>query len=416
MIFINFIKLYPPYIFLLVIYGLFIVVAFIIDSPKEIFLGMKEIILSPDILVTDYVELGGIAASLVNSALTSIFSILILVMNKIKPNGATLMSLWLMTGFAFFGKNILNIWPIIIGVFIYSEYQKEPFLNYSLVALLSTTLAPAVSQLAYTNHFNSKFVAILIGYGLGIFIGFIIAPISSHVIKAHSGFNLYNVGFAGGLFATIFMSLLRLFGIEFESRLIWHSGSNLFFSILIFSICFYLIVVGLFYNPHPKEQLKNILKEPGRLVTDYYLLFGETCYINMGILGILSTCLVIILGADLNGPTISGIFTIIGFGALGKHPKNVIPILIGAILCGFVNESSITSPSLIVSILFSTALAPIAGKFGWFVGIITGFLHVSTVVNVGYLHGGLNLYNNGLAAGFVAMVLIPVLTIFSKES
>ena len=415
MIFIKLIKLYPPYTFLLFIYGLFIIVAFIVDSPKEIFLGIKSIILSPDILITDYVELGGIGASLVNSALTSLFSILILIINKIKPNGATIMSLWLMTGFAFFGKNFINIWPIIIGVFIYSEYQKEPFLNYSLVALLSTTLAPAVSQLAYTNHFNSKFIAILIGYGLGIFIGFIIAPISSHVIKSHGGFNLYNVGFAGGLLATIFMSLFRLFGIEFESRLIWHSGSNLFFSIFIFSICLYLIFVGLYHNPNPKEKLKSILKEPGRLVTDYYLLFGETCYINMGILGILSTILIIILGADLNGPTISGIFTIIGFGALGKHPRNVLPILVGAIICGFVNENSITSPSLIIAILFSTALAPIAGKYGWFIGIIAGFLHVSTVVNVGYLHGGLNLYNNGLAAGFVAMVLIPVVNIFKKE-
>ena len=416
MILINLARLYPPYIFLLVIYGAFIIIAFIMDSPKEIFLGLKEIITTSDILVTDYVELGGIGAALVNSSLTSIFSILILFINKVKPNGATIMSLWLMTGFAFFGKNILNIWPIIIGVFIYSEYQKEPFLNYSLVAILSTTLAPAVSQLAYTNHFNSKFIAILIGYGLGIFIGFIIAPISSHVLKSHSGFNLYNVGFAGGLVATIFMSLFRLVGIEFESRLIWHSGSNLFFSILVFSVCLFLIFVGLYSNPKPKEKLKAILKEPGRLVTDYYLLFGETCYINMGILGILSTTLVLILGADLNGPTISGIFTIIGFGALGKHPKNVIPILIGAILCSFIHENLITSPSLIIAVLFSTALAPIAGKFGWLIGIIAGFLHVSTVVNVGYLHGGLNLYNNGLAAGFVAMVLIPVVSIFKKES
>lgn len=416
MISINLAKLYPPYIFLLVIYGAFIIIAFIMDSPKEIFLGLKEIITTSDILVTDYVELGGIGAALVNSSLTSIFSIIILFINKVKPNGATIMSLWLMTGFAFFGKNILNIWPIIIGVFIYSEYQKEPFLNYSLVAILSTTLAPAVSQLAYTNHFNSKFIAILIGYGLGIFIGFIIAPISSHVLKSHSGFNLYNVGFAGGLVATIFMSLFRLVGIEFESRLIWHSGSNLFFSILVFSVCLFLIFVGLYSNPNPKEKLKAILKEPGRLVTDYYLLFGETCYINMGILGIISTTLVLILGADLNGPTISGIFTIIGFGALGKHPKNVIPILVGAVLCGFIHENSITSPSLIIAVLFSTALAPVAGKFGWLIGIIAGFLHVSTVINVGYLHGGLNLYNNGLAAGFVAMVLIPVVSIFKKES
>jgi hypothetical protein len=103
------------------------------------------------------------------------------------------MSLWLMTGFAFFGKNILNIWPIIIGVYLYSRYQKEPFLNYSLVALLSTTLAPTVSQLSFTDHFSTLF-ALVLGHGIGLLTGFIIAPVASHCVKSHNGYNLYNVG------------------------------------------------------------------------------------------------------------------------------------------------------------------------------------------------------------------------------
>ncbi|WP_322546136.1 DUF1576 domain-containing protein, partial [Clostridium perfringens] len=127
------------------------------------------------------------------------------------------------------------------------------------------------------------------------------------------------------------------------------------------------------------------MKQPGRLVSDFYLLFGETCYINMGILGFLATFLVIILNGDLNGPTISGIFTIIGFGAFGKHIRNVTPIIIGALLGAIININPINSPSLILSILFSTALAPIAGKFGWKIGILAGFLHVNMVTNIGYL-------------------------------
>ena len=30
-------------------------------------------------------------------------------------------------------------------------------------------------------------------------------------------------------------------------------------------------------------------------------------------------------------------------------------------------------------------------------------------LNVGYLHGGINLYNNGFSGGFVAAVLAPLL-------
>ena len=135
----------------------------------------------------------------------------------------------------------------------------------------------------------------------------------------------------------------------------------------------------------------------------------------MGILGLLSTSLVLIINGDLNGPTISGIFTIIGFGAFGKHLQNVIPVIIGALIGAYFNINPINSPSLILSILFSTALAPIAGKFGWLAGILAGVLHVNMVSNIGYLHGGLNLYNNGLGAGFVAMLLVPVLKAFKKN-
>ncbi|GAA0751655.1 DUF1576 domain-containing protein [Clostridium sartagoforme] len=396
-------------------YLFFILVAFLHDSPSEIFTGLKKIILSPDILITDYVEIGGIGASLFNSALTSILSMFLLIFIGVKPNGSTIMSLWLMTGFAFFGKNILNIWPIIIGVYLYSRYQKEPFLNYSLVALLSTTLAPTVSQLSFTDHFSTLF-ALVLGHGIGILTGFIIAPVASHCVKSHNGYNLYNVGFAAGLFATLLMSILRAVGIEFETRMIWNTGSNLIFSILLFTISLYLMVIGLFYNPHPKEKLLSIIKQPGRLVSDFYLLFGETCYINMSILGFTSTLLVIFLDGDLNGPTISGIFTIIGFGAFGKHLRNVVPIIIGALIGALIHVNPINSPSLILSILFSTALSPIAGKFGIKIGILAGFLHVNMVTNIGYLHGGLNLYNNGLAAGFVAMILIPIINVFKKET
>ena len=136
----------------------------------------------------------------------------------------------------------------------------------------------------------------------------------------------------------------------------------------------------------------------------------------MGILCLVSTILVFIVGSHLNGPTIAGIFTIVGFGAFGKHIKNITPIIIGAILAALINVNPINSPSLVLSILFSTALAPIAGRYGYKVGILAGFLHVNMVNNIGYLHGGLNLYNNGLAAGFVAMILIPIINVFERES
>lgn len=405
---------YPPYVILPILYLFFIFFAFCLDSPSEIFHGLKSIILSSDILITDYMEIGGIGAALVNAALTSLLSLLLLIIIGIKPNGSTVMSLWLMTGFSFLGKNIFNIGPIILGVYLFSRYQKEPFLNYILVALLGTSLSPVVSQISFGSNQYSP-ISIILGVLLGIAVGFILPPIASHSIKAHNGYNLYNIGFASGLIATLLMSIMRGFGINLDSRLIWHSGSNKILFILLIICCIYLIIIGIIYGKNKKTNLTNINKQTGRLISDFYILFGETTYINMGILGILATCFVILIGGDLNGATICGIFTIIGFGCFGKNIKNTIPIVIGATLAAIFNINEVTSPSLILSILFSTTLAPICGKFGWKYGVLAGIIHVNIVTNIGYLHGGLNLYNNGLAGGFVAMILIPLITTFKKE-
>lgn len=407
-------NLYPPYIALIVLYIFLIVFAFAVDKPTEIFQGLKNIILTSDILISDYVEIGGIGATLVNASLTSLLSLLLLMFIGIKPNGSTIMSLWLMTGFSFFGKNILNVWPIVLGVYLFSKYQKEPFLNYILMALLGTTLAPVVSQVGLGLRFPT-IVSIALGILIGIFVGFILPPIASYTVKAHNGYNLYNIGFAAGLIATVVMSIFRALGIGFESRLIWNSGSNSILLIFLIMISLYLIVIGIIYGKNLKENLINLNKQNGRLISDFYLLFGQATYINMGILGLISTFFVVLIGGDLNGATMGAIFTIIGFGAFGKNIKNVVPVIIGATLAGLFNLNKISSPNLILPILFSSALAPIAGKFGFGSGILAGILHVSIVSSIGYLHGGLNLYNNGLAGGFVAMILIPLITAFKKE-
>ena len=405
---------YPPYVVLAIAYLYFIVFAFLVDTPREIVEGLIKIVMSPDILISDYIEIGGIGATLVNASIAGGFCLLFLVKNKVKPNGSTIMALWLVTAFSFLGKNIFNITPVIFGVYLFSKYQKEPFLNYILVAMLGTSLAPAVSQLSFATALPKNF-SIILGIFLGIGLGFILPPVASHSIKAHNGYNLYNVGFASGLLATLLMSILRGMGIDFEKRLLWHTGDDFILFIFLLIISLYLIGIGIYKGGNDKTKFKMLTNQSGRLVSDFYLLFGPTTYINMGILCMFSTCLVLILGGDLNGGTICGILTIVGFGSFGKNIKNVTPIIIGAIIGAIFINKPVSSPGNMLAILFSTCLAPIAGKFGWKIGILVGIIHVNMVSNIGYMHGGLNLYNNGLAGGFVAMILIPLITTFKKE-
>jgi hypothetical protein len=393
----------------------FIIFGLIIDSPKEVLYGMKNILFQSNILLTDYIELGGIGASFVNSGLLTLMCILMLVGVGVKPNGATIAVLWLIPGFSLFGKNILNVWPIILGVFLYSKYQKEPFLNYILIALFGTTLSPAVSELIFTGIFP-VWISIIIGIMVSVFMGFILPPVASYCIKLHEGYNLYNIGFAAGLLATMLMSIFRAFNIDFEDRLLWSTGNNTLFAVLLLSIFSSLIILGYILNNKSFKNLGHILDQPGRLVTDFYLINGKgATYINMGLLGIVFTILILVIGGSLNGPTIGGIFTIVGFGSFGKHFKNTIPVAIGALLCSLINIWEINSPGMLLAILFSTTLAPISGHFGWPFGVLAGFLHVCVVKNMGYLHGGMNLYNNGFAGGTVAIILVPIITAFKEN-
>ncbi len=212
----------------------------------------------------------------------------------------------------------------------------------------------------------------------------------------------------------LLMSIYRLLGINFEKRFLWNTGNNLFFAIFLYSIFIFLLIYGYIMNGRSFNNVKKIFTHSGKLVTDFYLLYEKAAYINMGILGIISTTYVLLIGGDLNGPIISGIFTIVGFGTFGKHLFNVLPIMIGASLTVFLHIWELSSPSMLLAILFSTALAPIAGQYGWLIGILTGFLHVAVVMNIGSVHGGMNLYNNGFAAGFVALILIPIIRAFKK--
>ncbi len=409
------VKFREPYLLHLSICLLVIIVAFFTDSPQNLWNGFIEIIKSQSVLLTDYTAVGGVGATLINVGLCGIMVLSILYFGDLKFNGSLCMAFWLVFGFAFFGKNVVNITPILFGGYLYSVNKKEPFSRYSLVALLSTTLAPAVSSVAHLFYVDKGLtMAIFTGAITGIIIGFVMPAISTHTMKVHSGFNLYNVGFAGGVVGIFIMGFFRVFDKSFPTNSQWGTQDGPLLTVLALTICLIFIVYGIKTSSTVKADMKAIMKSKGRLVSDYYLMYQNSGYVNMGIVGIIGIAVIYIIGADVNGATLAGVFTIFGFGIFGKHPKNMIPVLVGSILMGGFTNAGFESHTVVLGILFSTGLAPIAGTFGIIDGMIAGMMHIIIVSNIAPLHGGLNLYNNGLAAGFVAIILIPVLTTFRK--
>lgn len=388
----------------------FIIVGLLMQPVSEILPGLGRIFIEPDILITDYFIVGGPGPALINAGVLTLISIYIIHRQGMEMDGHTITSSCLMFGFSLFGKNLLNIWTILIGVYLYARYHKMPFSKYVYIGLYGTSLSPIITQIMYVSQWPYV-VRLVTSLTVGIIIGFVLPPLSTHVHYAHKGYSLYNVGFASGVIATVIVSLLKSFGITTESRLLWAEGyNNLFLWVLGILFVGMMIVSRVIGGKKVIQSYKMILQSTGIGGTDYLRDEGGFATVfNMGVNGLFATLLVVLVGGELNGPTIGGIFTIVGFSATGKHIRNIAPIMLGVVLGSFTKEWSINSPSPMLALLFSTTLAPVAGEFGALVGILAGYLHSSVALNVGVVYGGMNLYNNGFAGGIVAMFMVPVI-------
>lgn len=397
------------YVIILLLFGI------CMDSPKNIIYGLYQIIISPDFLVTDYIGIGGIGATFVNAGLITAIAIYFLYMLKVNINGAAVSTIFIMSGFSLFGKNLLNIWFIIIGVYLYAKWQRDNLKKYIYIALLGTSLGPIITQIMFgieVNRIISIPLAIIIGIGLG----FILPPLSSYLMRVHQGFNLYNIGFTSGMIATILVSILRAFGLDIKARLIWTKGNNMVLGLFLLILFSLMLLLGFILNRKSFKGLKKIFSYSGRLIADFIILEGfPVALMNMAISGLFALAYVIIIKGDLNGPTIGGILAISGFSAFGKHIKNVIPIWIGVLIGDILGIWCINEPLIILSALFGTTLSPISGEFGFKYGIVAGFILTAVALNVGYLHGGLNLYNGGFAGGILAAVMVPIIEAFRKD-
>lgn len=391
----------------------FLIISFFIQPFDEILQGLVAIVESPDFLITDYFVVGGPGAALFNASVSTLLCILIIYLLGMEFDGHTITSTALLFGFSLFGKNILNIWTIMLGVCLYARFHRVSITKYLYVGLYGTSLSPIITQIMHIDTLPVP-VRLLLSGATGLLIGFILPPLSTHTYYAHKGYSLYNVGLACGIIATVVVSLFRSFDITIHSRLIWATDYDLLFgSILLGLFAVWIILPLVLHRQEVLVGYRMLLQTSGTSHTDYFKAFGPACvYFNMGINGTVATLLLLAVGGDINGPTIGGIFTIVGFSATGKHIRNILPIMAGVYLGSLTKNWSITDPSCTLAFLFSTTLAPIAGEFGVIAGIIAGYLHSSVALNVGMINSGMNLYNNGFAGGLVAIILVPVIQSF----
>lgn len=409
---IDFIKrrMLIPIVFL-IIFSL----AFIFDTPKNIFTGYLNILQSPSVLISDYLRIGGLGATLFNVATILFFNTLILTKLEFKMTGPIFAGVLTIAGFSFFGKNLFNTLPIYLGIYLYSRTQKIDFKSFIIVVLFSTGISPLVSFMIFGTGWP-LYYAIPAGIFAGVFTGFVLPAFSAHTIRFHRGYNLYNIGFALGVLSMLFAVILHSFNVKLDvggpTTEAYHS--ELVYMSLGLSLIF--LISAFIFDPKVIKKYPELLKSSGRLVSDFITDYGKAVsMLNVAVMGFISVGMLLLLGLEINGPVMGGILTVMGFGAFGKHPRNAIPVMFGAWLGVVLTNYSLDSVGMVIALLFVTAVSPIAGRYGPFIGIIAGFIHILITPLAYAFQGGFDLYNNGFAAGFVAALMIPLLEALSKN-
>lgn len=390
---------------------LFIIVGLMMQTPNELVEGLIKIITSSGILISDYMVIGGVGPALVNGGLVGLIGLILIKINKVPMVGATIAAIFTMIGFGLFGKNILTIFPSLFGVYLYSRFTKKEFKAYIFPALYGTALAPIVSEVALNSPFG-----IVGGILTGIAGGLIVPALAPHLLAAHEGYNLYNIGFTAGFTGLFLINLLRGFSFEPETLAIWGTTFNTPIRWLTFGMLASMILLGYILNGKSFQGYTAIFKEAGTAITDFVEIIGVgNTLINMGIVGLIGMLYIELVGGDYNGATLGGILTMVGFAAFGKQPKNIYPVMLGVYLGTVFSVFNPSDPGPLLAALFVTTIAPLAGRYGPFVGILAGFVHLSAVNFTGVLHGGLNLYNNGFTAGLVATIFVGVIKGYSER-
>ena len=113
---------------ILYLYSILIVFAgLLMGPPLESIKQLWTLVISPCYLFTDYFYISSIGTALINSGLLMFLAIFIANVSKTEISGLLIASIFIVTGFALFGKNLYNVVSIYLGVYLYSRFKRKFF-------------------------------------------------------------------------------------------------------------------------------------------------------------------------------------------------------------------------------------------------------------------------------------------------
>ncbi|MGG5369183.1 DUF1576 domain-containing protein [Enterococcus sp. AZ196] len=387
----------------LISYGLTITLtAFFLASPQKLIIGMQHIISSPSNLVTDYVHIAGVGPAFLNSGILTLSSLFLLRKHKHHFCSLTVSGIMMLSGFSFFGKNIVNSAPIIFGCLLYLRIHHSGRQDLLVMGLLSTCLSPIVSTIySAPDHFiiPNTMIALI----AGLLIGYMILPIFEF-LKVHTKeLNLYNMGFSAGFIGVIGnLTTRNVLAIKIVPHALSfeHHRSLFYFLVALFTVP--LLVFLYFYK-------KNITRSK-------YLLSDLKKIARFSLYGYLAVILTLVLKVPLSGILVGAILTFAGFSMYNFKFRYFFFPALGVFLTALLFYQDLATTNNIVIILFASTLAPMTRKYGLVTGTFSGGFFSLVTRNTQYLTAGINLYNCGFAGGITVLLMDLVRIQFYKNS
>lgn len=415
----------------------------------HVFYKWYRIMISPCPLVTDYFKIGSLPSAMLNAGVCGLVCFAFMVGLKGESRANTLAGYFLVVAHCFYGLNLLSMLPCFLAPFIYLHHKQLDYKKNLHVCMFTTAFSPFISEVLFRYTQGETFVfgrlnltvsGVVLAILFSIMFGYVVPAILPGAMAWHKGYNLYNGGLAFGLFGFfLFNFMYRTMGIEAPSPLthtspvydIFHYSYPVFvntFFIIVFILC---LIAGYFLNGKSFDGFRHLVKDTG-YSSDFAEKYGmPLCLINIGCYGLLFLFYINLLirytdGAGFTGPTVGVILAALTFTAMGQHPRNVWPIVVGYqllyvtvwIFCHLNGRPltwTLSTQGYINGVAFATGLCPIVGRYGVRAGILAGFMCASMCTSTSYLHGGFVLYNGGFTTGITALILVPILEHYVSE-
>lgn len=380
------------------------------EGPGKALSGFLKLQTVPVRLLSDFSAVAGPGAALLNAGVVGMLGAAFLKLNRIRLSGPTIAAVFIMAGFGLFGKTVMNCIPIMAGVALAAKIAGKSPREYVLIAMFGTSLGPIVGFLTLESGLPPVAGA-LVGIGGGILAGLLLPSLAITMLHLHQGYTLYNIGLTSGFLALFVAGIFQAAGGQIQPVSTMFEGDDYFLMTMVpvLAVLFISIAFGLSGRQAFQDFLR-VQKLPGRLPSDFMdMVSVPGTLVNMGAMGLVCFLYVRLIGATISGPVLGAMLTVMGFAAFGMTLRNSLPVMAGVLAATLLFGVDPAAVGPLTALIFSAGLAPLAGEFGIGIGFAAGFLHYVMSDRTTFWHGGMNLYNNGFAAGLTAAFFVAII-------